>query len=521
MSNNYDTIIIGAGHNGLVAAARLARAGRQVLLLEAREVLGGAAATEAVWPGYRVNVGAPNANLLADEVVQGLFLKMNGLQFVEPEVALFAPGIDGRSLTLYGDDEKNVTEIGRFSARDAAGYPAFAAQVRQLSGVLRAMMGQTPPDIARLNLGELSGWGKLGLDVKRLGDRAMMELLRVLPMGFADYVNEWFETDALKGLLGGDAIIGTRQGPRSGGTTLTFLYQQSGGFLQNRFVVGGMGRLAQALAAVARHSGAEIRTGAPVARILVDNHRAVGVALAAGEVIRANAIASSADPQRTLLGLVGPQQLQPRFMHQVRNIMMRGSTAQVILALTGLPEFVGQTSEAQLHGHIRIAPTLDYLEKAYDASKYGRISAQPYLNATIPTLHDRTLAPGGYHLMTITMQYAPYALHDGDWDDERERLGDLVVATMAQYAPNLPSQIANRHTITPLDWERDYGLTEGSIFHGQMGLGQLLVMRPVPGWGRYRTPIEGLYLCGAGAHPGGGVTGLPGWLAAKEILNGR
>lgn len=521
MSNNTDTIIIGGGHNGLTAAARLAQAGRRVLLLEARDGLGGVAATEELWPGFRVNIGAPHANLLADEVARGLFLKMNGLQFVQPEAALFAPGADGRSLTLTRNDDKNVEMIGRFSARDAQKYPAFAAQVRRLAGILREMMPLTPPDITRLKPGELTGWARLGLDVKRLGNREMTELMRVLPMGFADYVNEWFETDLLKGALAVDSVMGMRQGPRSGGTTLTFLYQQTGGFLQNRFVAGGMGRLAQALAAVARHHGAEIRTGAPVARILVEDGRAVGVALASGETIRAGMIASSADPQRTLLGLVGPQQLEPRFMRQARNIMMRGSTAQVIVALSGLPEFAGQSSVEELKGQIRIAPDLDYVEKAYDASKYGRISPNPTLNAVIPTLHDPTLAPQGYHLMTVTMRYAPYALRDGKWDDEREGLGDLVIQTLSQVAPNLQSLISNRHTITPLDWERGYGLTEGSIFHGQMGLDQLLVMRPAPGWGRYRTPVAGLFLCGAGAHPGGGVTGLPGWNAAGVMLNGR
>lgn len=518
MQTQYDTIVIGGGHNGLTTAATLAKAGQTVLLLEQRDMLGGAAATEEIFPGYRVNTGAPNANLLADEVIRDLFLQMNGLIFAEPDVAVFAPQRDGRSLTLYRDDAKTATEIARFSQHDADRWPAFAAQVRQLAAILAQMMRLTPPDITALSPDQLPAWGKVGLDVKRLGGKAMMELFRVLPMGLADYLNEWFESDALKGALAGSGIIGLRQGPRSAGTTLTFLYQQTAGLLRNRFVIGGMGSLMDAIAATATQSGAEIRTGASVERILIENGRAVGVELGDGAQIFARSVASSADPVRTFMTLVGPQQLQPRFMRQARNIMMRGSTAQVHLALTGLPEFVGQTSANQLHGHIRIAPSLDYVEQAYDAVKYGRIPPAPYLDATIPTIHDPSLAPDGHHILSITMRYAPYKLHSSDWDSERDALGDLVINTLTPYAPNLQSLISNRKVTTPLDWERDYALTEGSIMHGQMGLDQLLVMRPVPGYGRYATPLANLYLCGAGVHPGGGVTGLPGYNAAREIL---
>ncbi|MCP4426566.1 MAG: NAD(P)/FAD-dependent oxidoreductase [Chloroflexi bacterium] len=342
--------------------------------------------------------------------------------------------------------------------------------------------------------------------------------MRVLPMPISDYLDEWFEADALKGALGAAGIIGMRQGPRAAGTGLHFFYQHARGLSANRVVVGGMGKLAEALASAAQKNGAEIRTSSPVARILLEDGRAVGVALADGTEIRADVVVSNADPRRTLFGLVGPQHLEPRFMRKARNIIYRGSVAKMNLALSGLPQFNGQTSEGQLNGRIRIAPSLDYLERAYDAAKYGRVSPGPYLDATIPTLLDPSLAPDSKHIMNITMQYAPYDLRDGNWNDERERLGDVIIETLSQYAPNLQSLISHRQIIAPLDWEREYGLTEGSVMHGQMGLDQLLVMRPVARWSRYETPIENLYLCGAGTHPGGGVTGAPGYNAAGEIL---
>jgi phytoene dehydrogenase-like protein len=295
-----------------------------------------------------------------------------------------------------------------------------------------------------------------------------------------------------------------------------------------------MGQLSAALADVARQHGAEIRTGTTVTKIILDGNRAVGVLLSeqtpspgdpaadqkpsVGQAIATGAILSNADPRRTFFGLVGPDKLEPRFTRQVRNIIYRGSTAKVNLALGGLPLFNGQSDPAQLSGRIRISPSLDYLERAYDDAKYGRISAHPYLDIAIPTLADPALAPAGQHIMSITMQYAPFDLRSGDWNTRRERLGDLIIDTLSDYAPTIRELILQRQVITPLDWQQRYGLTEGSIFHGQMGLDQLLVMRPVPGWSQYRTPIDNLYLCGAGSHPGGGVTGVPGYNAAREVL---
>ncbi len=519
MSKEYDAIIIGGGHNGLVTAATLAKAGHSVLVLEQRDVLGGAAATEAVFPGCKVSTGAVDASLFHDEIVRELFLKMAGLEFVESKAAIFAPQPDGRALTIWRDEQKTVADIARFSPRDAQAYPAFVQQVNGATAVLRTMMLTPPPDLGALGVNDLAAWGKVGLHTRRMGSKEMMDFMRLLPMPVSEYLDEWFESAAVQGAIGAVGVTGSHLGPQGGGSTLMMLYQYSGGFPRARFVRGGMGQLAAALASMAQQKGAEIRTSAAVSRIqLNEEGQAVGVLLADGSEIRARAIVSNADPRRTFFQLVGPQNLEPRFMRQVRNILYRGSTARVNLLLNGLPEFNGQTSPEQLTGHIRIAPSLTYVEKAYDAAKYGRVSPEPYLDATMPTLLDPALAPAGQHLMHVTMQYAPYALRESDWESEREKLGDHIITTLAHYAPNLPSLIADRQVLTPRDWEQQYSLTEGGIMHGQMGLDQLLVLRPVPGWSQYRTPIDNLYLCGAGTHPGGGVTGAPGYNAAREVL---
>ncbi|MFW5942644.1 MAG: phytoene desaturase family protein [Chloroflexota bacterium] len=518
MSTDFDAIVIGAGHNGLVAAATLAQAGRKVLVLERRHALGGAAATEEVFTGFHFNTGADHATLFHDEIVSALDLESHGLQFRESPVALFAPQAEGPALTLWANGNDNSANVAAFSQRDAQKFAGFVQQSEQMAAVLRRMMLLTPPDITRRRLGDAMAWGKVGLQVRRLGDRQMMEFMRALPLAVAEYLDGWFESDALKGALGASGVTGSRLGPRGAGTTMMFLYQNSNGLNRLRFVQGGAGRLSQSLAAAATAHGAIVRTGAPVARVLLQEERAIGVVLENGEEMTADVVLSSADPRRTFFGLVGPTHLQPRFMRKVRNIIYRGSTARVNLALGALPGFTGQEEERQLSGQIRISPSLDYLERAYDDAKYGRISARPYLNAVIPTLADPDLAPPGQHIMSVTMQYAPYQLRDGDWDAERERLGDLVLDTLARYAPDIKSLVLHRQVLTPADYEAQYGLTEGSIFHGQMGLDQVLVMRPVPGWSRYETPIDNLYLCGAGAHPGGGVTGAPGYNAARIVL---
>jgi phytoene dehydrogenase-like protein len=392
----------------------------------------------------------------------------------------------------------------------------------RVTGVLESLLLLTPPNLFALSLDEMMTWGKVGLHLRGLGRRDMMEFLRILPMPIKEFLDEWFESDALKGALGASAIAGSMQGPRASGTTLTLLYhmlgQPNGGFRASAYVRGGVGQLSTALAQAAQDLGAEIRTGAAVERILLDDERATGVRLADGRQLTAKTVVSSAGPRRTFFDLIGAPELEPRFARRVRNIRFRGCTAQVNLVLSGLPTFAGQIDQAQLQGHILLSPGLDYLERAYDDAKYGRVSASPYLEAVIPTLSDPSLAPAGRHIMAIRMQYAPYHLRDGNWASQREALGDQIIQALAPYAPNLPGLIQYRHVTTPLDWEQTYGLTEGNIFHGEMALDQMLFMRPVPGFGQYRTPIQGLYLCGAGTHPGGGVTGAPGFNAAREIL---
>ncbi len=523
MNNNYDAIIIGGGHNGLVAAATLAGAGKRVLVLERRDNLGGAAATEELFPGYRMDTGGNDAALFLDEITRKLDLPGHGLKFHENPALLFAPQPDGRGLTIWRDKARTVAEIARFSERDAARWPDFRRQVERMGGLLRGMLALTPPDLGRLR-GDAMAWAPLALRLRQLGGADMMELFRVLPMAFQGYIDEWFESDALKGALGGSAVIGSTLGPRSGGTTLMFLYQNLGGLLNHRFVGGGIGRLSEALAAAARSGGATIRTGAAVECILIEGDTepaAVGVRLDTGEEIRAAAVLSNADPRRTLFDLAGPQHLEPEVMRHVRNIIYRGSVARVNLALDGLPAFAGVTDEAQLGGRIRFSPSLNYLERAYDAAKYGQISEHPYLEMFIPTLHDPALAPKRHHILNIIAQYAPYGLRDGDWEEKREALVETVMDTLEGVAPGIGRQVVHCHVTTPLDLEQTYHLTEGSIYHGQMGLEQMLVMRPISGWSRYETPIRNLYLCGAGAHPGGGVTGAPGYNAARTVLHAR
>lgn len=514
MKKRYDIIIIGAGHNGLTAAAYLAQAGKSVLVLERRAVLGGAAATETVWPNFHVNTGAEDAGMFQEAIIKDLFLKMNGLETREPDVALFIPETAVSALTLYRDVEKSVVEIAKHSQRDAEVYPQFVAQVTQFTAVLQNMLLNTPPDITALGAGELMSWGGVGLKLRRLGGKAMMEFMRVLPMPAREYLDEWFESDVLKGALGVDAVTGTMQGPRSAGTTLQFLYQHINGFLNGRFVVGGIGALSQTLATVATQAGADIRTGVGVKRFQVENGRITTVLLDNGDQIPAAMVLSSATPAQTLMQFVGPQELEPRFMRATRNIMYRGSTAKLLLAVDGVPQFMGMESESQLYGRIRFAPNLDAIEKAYDCAKYGRYSDNPILDITVPSMVDGTLAPSGQHVLSVVVRYVPYGLAEG----ERGALETAVLQQLEQVIPNIQSQILHKKLLTPNDYEQEYGLTEGSIFHGQMGLDQLLIMRPVSGWGQYETPIENLVLCGAGTHPGGGVTGAPGYNAAQAVL---
>lgn len=527
--SSYDAVVIGGGHNGLVAAAYLARGGLKVLVLERRAVLGGAAATEEVFPGFRVNTGSGDAGLFLPEIVADLSLENHGLEFIESPIISLSLQPEGQPLPLWRDREKTVEEIACFSESDAAKYSEFLSMVDSYTKLLEATHKLTPPSVPKYQLSELLPWLRAGLDLKRMGDKEMMDFMRVLPMPVTDMLDEWFETSVLKAALGITGVAGCMQGPRSAGTTFTFLYHALGagnaGFRASRFVRGGMGRLSEALAKAAQLHGAEICTGVGAARIQVAGNRATGVILENGDQIAAHKVVSSADPRRTFFDLVGPDYLEVRFVREVKNIKFRGSTARITLALEDLPEFSGLAQISApgdfpelLSGHIIICPDLETLERAYDEAKYGRLSQNPCLDIVIPTFSDASLAPAGKHLMSIDVRYAPYDLRDRTWERAAAVLGERVVEILAMYAPGIKRLIRHRQVLTPLDYEKAYGLTEGSIFHGQMGLDQLIFMRPVPGFARYRTPIENLHLCGASTHPGGGVTGAPGYNAAREIL---
>ena len=519
----YDAIIIGGGHNGLVAAACLAKAGKKVLVLERRGILGGAAATEEIYPGFNISSGAHDAGLFLPEILEEFDLRNHGLEIIHSPVAVFAPQPDGTALTLWRELEKNREEIAKFSASDAEKFLEFAGFVENMKSVLQSTFKITPPDITKKSFKELLPWLQSGLKLKRLGKRDMMEFLRILPMSIREFLDDWFESEILKGVLATSGVIGSMQGPMAAGTAYTFLYhyagKENGGFRSSRFIKGGLGKLSEALANAAKTLGAEIRTDAEVAGILLDDDRATGIKLSDGSELNASVVISNSDPQRTYFNLVKPWDLGPEFVRKVRNIRFRGTTAKMNLALSGLPHFVGSPDDGSLlTGHTIICPSPEYLERAYDDAKYGRFSQNPYLDIVIPSLLDPSLAPEGQHVMSISMQYAPYHLREGNWDEQREALGETILDTLSQYAPHLREQILYQEVITPLDWERDYGLTEGSIYHGQMALDQLLFMRPVAGYGKYRTPIENLYLCGSGTHPGGGVSGAPGYNAAREVL---
>ncbi|MEE8583560.1 MAG: NAD(P)/FAD-dependent oxidoreductase [Acidobacteriota bacterium] len=527
MPDRYDAILIGAGHNGLVTAALLSKAGLSVLVLERRKVLGGAAATEELFPGFRVNSGADDAGLLRPEVIRKLELERNGLELIESPVLAFAPHLDGPSLSLWRDPSKSISEIARLSAHDARRFPDYCRLVQRLSAVLDGMMTLTPPRLSNTSLSEIYPWMRLALKLKGLGKREMMEFMRVLPLPVYDFLQEWFESPLLQGLLGSAGVSGIRFGPRASGTSFLLLYNSLNGGAPggraSRFVRGGVGRLSEILARIASKNGARIRTESNVARILIDDEgRAAGVALRSGEEFRARSIVSSADPKHTLLKLLGPAQLDPRAMRRVRNIRLQGTTAKLLLALDHLPRFTNSPQgRDHLMGHIVIAPSLNHLERASDDAKYGRISQQLILDAVIPTLSDPSLAAEGKHILSVAAQHAPYRLKDGSWADQGPVLADRIIGTLAQYAPGLPECILHQRLLTPEDWELQYGLSEGSIHQGEMGLDQMLFMRPMAGCGQYRSPVDGLYLCGAGTHPGGGVTGAPGFNAAREVLKDR
>jgi phytoene dehydrogenase-like protein len=518
-----ELIVIGGGVNGLVTAAYLAKAGLKVLVLESRDTPGGLTTTEETVPGFRFDAVGLDAGWVLPDIVRDLRLGSHGVELVVPETSVFSPLPDGRALTIRTDPVRTAEGLARFAPEDARRWPAFATQLARFARVLESAYAVTPPHVPDATGGDLMTLLRLGRRLRGLGRRGMFEFLRVAPMPVAEWLDEWFLTDALKGAVAAGGITRLLQGPRSAGTAFVLLHHHVGrpvGAVRAVHLVnGGLGNLTRALVAAAAGFGAEIRTNAPVREIVVRQGRVIGVALETGEHLAAPRVVSSADPRRTLCGLVDAGHLDPEFLRAVRNIKFRGAAATVHLALGELPRFAAKAEDGALHGAICIAPTLDYLERAYDDAKYGGMSRQPYLEARIPTLRDPSLAPVGKHILSVQVQYTPYHLNHGGWDAiARERLADLVTDTLASYAPNVQQAVLHRHVVTPRDLEDRYGLTEGHAYHGELTLDQILFMRPVAGWARYRTPIEGLYLCGAGTHPGGGLAGAPGRNAARELL---
>ena len=522
MAETRDVIIIGGGHNGLVTAFYLAKAGFKPLVLERRAQAGGAAITEEFSPGFRCSTLAHSAGPLLPEIVSDMQLARHDLKLVTPEVALTALSPDGSALILYDDVKRAAQEINKFSAKDAERYPVFQQSLEKIGRVISDALKLTPPNIDDPSRGDLWAMLQTGRALRKLGKKDMYRLLRWGPMAVADLVAEFFETELLRATIAARGIFGTAMGPWSAGSSLVLLIRAAGDSQpagSSSFAMGGIGAITQAMAAAAKEAGTEIRTSAEVKEARVKDGVATGVVLASGEEISAKAVISNADPRCTLLTLVDPTHLTPDFMMKLQNYRMPGTVAKVNLALSALPKFTAfNGNDAALRGRIHIGPEIDYLERAFDESKYGNFSPHPYLEVTIPSLTDPSLAPSGKHVMSIYMQYAPFKLKNADWDSQRSTLGETVVNTLAEYAPNLPGLVEDGQIITPKDLETTYGLTGGHIFHGELALDQFFTMRPLLDWARYQTPIQNLYLCGSGTHPGAGLTGGSGANAAREIL---
>lgn len=526
MAAQRDIVIIGSGHNALVTSFYLAKKGLKPLILERRDILGGAAVTEEFFPGFRCSTlahagGPPLASILHD-----MQLARHGLQKLESPVRIFAPTPEGRALTLFTDTHASIAEIRKFSAKDAAKYPEFAAGLARAAAIASELLSLTPPVIEKPSAEDAWKLLKIGRKVRGLGKKEMMRLIRWGPMAAADFVAEFFEDDLLRAVIAARGIFGAALGPWSAGSTALLLLRAAadpypvGNSAQPR---GGMGALTAAMAAAAKEAGAEFRTNAEVAQILVKNGAVTGVALSSGEEISAKAVISGADPRRTFLGLVDPVHLPPSFLVKMQHYRAQGTIAKMNVALDALPSFAALKNSSSdpasfLAGRIHIGPGIDYLERAFDHSKYGEFSTAPYLDIMIPTLTDPSLAPAGKHVMSICMQFAPYQLKGSDWSKQREALSKTIIQTLAHYAPDFPGKILAHQLLTPLDLENIYGLTGGHPFHGELALDQIFTMRPLLNWARYHTPVKHLYLCGNGTHPGNGLTGASGHNAAREIL---
>jgi len=517
----HDAIIIGGGHNGLVTACYLAKAGLKTLVLERREIVGGGAITEEFHPGFKCSTLEQTAGPVAQQVVSDLNLNQHGLEFIKPDVRVLSLTEDGRGLCIYNDTSRTVSEIEKFSAKDAKSYPEFVNSFAKIGAVLAPILSLTPPSIDRPTANDAWQFGKIGLAFRGLGKTDEYRLLRWGPMAVADLVAEWFETEVLRATVAARGISGSFAGPWSAGTSLGLLLQAAldlNPISPASFVKGGMGGLTKALASAATAAGVDIRTGSEVTQIEATEGNEAKVVLSNGEQLQARAVISNADPRTTFLRLVDPVELDPNFLLKMRNYRAAGTVAKINLALDALPKFKGIDDEQKLSGRIHIGPEIDYLERAFDASKYGEFSREPYLDMTIPSLTDPSLAPQGKHVMSVQVQFAPYKLRNGDWNSRGQEFADTVIGQLNNFAPGIKDLVLSGQVITPLDLEQAYGLSGGQIHHGEQALDQFFTFRPLIGWAQYRTPLKRLYLCGAGTHPGGGVTGLPGANAAREIV---
>ncbi len=519
----YDAIVIGGGHNGLITAAYLAKAGRKVLVLERRHVLGGSAVSEELHPGFTFSVCSYVISLFRPHIMRELELARRGLEIIPLDTS-YVPGLDHPGLCRWGDSARSRREIEKFSRRDAEIYPEFGIQMTKLARFAKDIIDVPVPDPASLNPAELWQLAKLGRGMKEFDTALRYSNFKLLTMSAADLLDEWFESDVLKGPMSVSGIIGTFLGVRSPGTAYVLLHHYMGeidGAMRSwGLVKGGTGQASLACGRAAEHYGAEIRTESPVDRVLTSGGRATGVVLENGDEIRARVVVSGLDPRRTFFGLVGEEALPDDFVTAIGRYKYRGSSGKVNLAVDRLPEFACRPGSEHLRGDVAIAPSIRYLERAYDQAKYGDFSDRPYINLVIPSILDPSVAPPGKHVMSCFVQYAPYDIKEGPsfWPERREAFGEAVIDTLEEYIPGLRDTILFKQVLTPWDLEQDFGLTEGNIFHGELSLEQLLFLRPAAGWARYRTPIDKLWLCASGAHPGGGLMGAPGEIAAKELL---
>ena len=519
---DYDTIIIGAGHNGLVTAAYLARAGKRVVVLEKRHLVGGAAVTEEIVPGYRFSVFSYVVSLLRPEIIRDLSLPRHGLEIL-PLESTVTPMFNDDYLAAWPDADQTRREVARHSLRDADAYEEYSRLMGLMAMAVKPIIGMIPPDPTSLSPRDLKGLLKVGRHFQSLTSRHFHLLYKLMTMSSADFLDEWFETDVLKATKSASGIIGTFMGPRTPGSAYVLLHHYmgeiDGAFRAWGFARGGTGAISEYISRAAQALGAEVRLDAEVVKVRTADGRATGVVLANGDELDAPVVVSSLDPKRTFLTLVTAADLPADFVGDVRRFKIRGSSGKVNLALSGLPDFTCLPGAGRhLRGAISISPSLEYVERAYDDAKYGAFSSQPYMDIILPSMIDPGMAKPGGHVMSIFVQYAPSTITGGWNDEKRAAFGEAVIGALERFAPNIRSIIVDQQVLTPADIERITGLTEGNIFQGELALHQLFFLRPSPGWAQYRTPVRGLWQCGSGTHPGGGIMGAGGRLAALEIL---